>query len=128
MLLLDVRKEDGWLLSTFNLTFPVGWDRICKAVSMVFDYYEDAEILIDGKKAEILSKDDILGFEEAGSMTVRGMSIIIKAPITITFYNQLQVVNVAVASMTDEFKEADYQEFNMSLGQYMDSLELAMYR
>ena len=128
MLLLDVRKEDGWLLSTFNLTFPVGWDRICKAVSMVFDYYEDAEILIDGKKAEILSKDDILGFEEAGSMTVRGMSIIIKAPITITFYNQLQVVNVAVASMTDEFKEADYQEFNISLGQYMDSLELAMYR
>jgi hypothetical protein len=128
MLLLDVRKEDGWLLSTFNLTFPVGWDRICKAVSMVFDYYEDAEILIDGKKADILSKDDILGFEEAGSMTVRGMSIIIKAPITITFYNQLQVVNVAVASMTDEFKEADYQEFNMSLGQYMDSLELAMYR
>lgn len=128
MLLLDVRKEDGWLLSTFNLTFPVGWDRICKAVSMVFDYYEDAEILIDGKKADILSKDDILGFEEAGSMTVRGMSIIIKAPITITFYNQLQVVNVAVASMTDEFKEAEYQEFNMSLGQYMDSLELAMYR
>ena len=29
--------------------------------------------------------------------------------------------------MTDEFKDADYQKFNMSLGQYMDSIELAMY-
>ncbi len=29
--------------------------------------------------------------------------------------------------MTEEFKEADYHKFNMSLGAYMDSLELSMY-
>jgi hypothetical protein len=27
-----------------------------------------------------------------------------------------------------KFEKADYQKFNLSLGEYMDSLELAMYR
>ena len=44
-----------------------------------------------------------------------------------TFFNQLKTVNVAVACATDEFKEADYHNFNMSMGQFMDSVELAMY-
>jgi hypothetical protein len=30
--------------------------------------------------------------------------------------------------MTEEFQTADYQKFNMSMGQYMDSIEIAMYR
>ena len=37
------------------------------------------------------------------------------------------VVDVWVACATDEFKEADYKSFNLSMGQYMDSMELAMY-
>ncbi len=61
-------------------------------------------------------------------MTIRGMSKIIKVPLIITFYNQLKTVNVAVARTTEEFKEANYQKFNTSLEEYMDSLELAMYR
>jgi hypothetical protein len=32
-----------------------------------------------------------------------------------------------VACMTEEFKEADYQKFNFSLGEFMDSVELSMY-
>ncbi len=56
------------------------------------------------------------------------MSKIIKVPLIITFYNQLKTVNVAVARTTEEFKEANYQKFNTSLEEYMDSLELAMYR
>lgn len=72
------------------------------------------------------SKGDIIKLDEAGSMTVRGLSKILKVPLTITFFNQINAVNVAQA--TDEFKTADYQRFNMSIGQYMDSIELSMYR
>ncbi|MGB4654696.1 MAG: hypothetical protein ACOXZ9_06260 [Bacteroidales bacterium] len=128
MLLLGVSEENGWLASTFNLTYAVGWDKICKAVSMIYSYYENVEILIDNEKIDISSKEDILKLEEAGNMTIRGISTIIKVPIMITFFNQLQTVNVAVPCMKGEFEKADYQKFNMSLGQYMDSLELAMYR
>lgn len=128
MLLLGVREENSWLTSTFNLTYPVGWDKICKAVSMIYGFYDNVEILVDNKKIDISSKEKILKLEEAGNMTIRGISTIIKVPIMITFFNQLKTVNVAVPCMAGEFEKADYQKFNMLLGEYMDSLELAMYR
>ena len=128
MLLLGVGEERGWLMSTFNLTYPVGWDKICKAVSMAYGYYDKVEVLVDNEVIDISSADDILTLDEAGTMTIRGISTIGKAPVMITFFNQLQTVNVAVPCMAGEFEKADYQKFNMSLGQYMDSLELAMYR
>ena len=127
MLLLGVRKENGWLLSTFKLTYGVGWREICNAVSATYDYYDNVEVLVDDKRVNISSKDEILQLEEAGSIIIRGLSKIVEAPLMLTFFNQLQKVNVAVACATDEFLEADYQKFNMSIGQYMDSVELAMY-
>ena len=127
MLLLGVREQNGWLASTFNLTYPASWEMICNAVSGAYEYFGGTEILVDDVKVEVGSKDDILNFAEAGSMTIRGMSKIIKVPLMITFFNQLKTVNVAVACMTEEFKEADYQKFNMSLGEFMDSIELSMY-
>ncbi len=51
-----------------------------------------------------------------------------KVPIMITFYNQTNIVDVNVAKMTDEFSKTDYEKFNKSLCQYLDSIELAMYR
>ena len=74
------------------------------------------------------SKEEIFQLDEARTMTIRGVSKIIQVPLMITLFNQLQTVRVSVACATDEFKEADYKKFNMSLGQYMDSIELAMYR
>lgn len=127
MLLLGVREENGWLAATFNLTYPASWEKICRAVSRAYEYYENTEILVDGKTAKIKSDDDILKLEEAGEMTIRGISKIFNVPIMITFYNQLKTVNVAVAGITDEFKQADYEKFNLSLGEYMDSFELFMY-
>lgn len=127
MLLIGVKKDKGWLLSRWNLTYRVGWDRICKAVKAIYDFYDGQEILVDGKAVEIRSEEDILHLDESGNMVIRGMSKIIKVPLMITFYNQTNAVEVSVAGLTDEFKEADYQKFNMSLGQYMDSVELAMY-
>ena len=127
MLLMGVREENGWLASTFNLTYPASWEKICKAVNRTYEFFEDTEILVDGVVRDVDSKDDILNFAGAGNMTIRGMSNIIKVPLMITFFNQLKTVNVAVACMTEEFKEADYQKFNFSLGEFMDSVELSMY-
>lgn len=127
MLLLGVREENGWLASTFNLTYAAGWDMICKAVSSVYDYYEGVELLVDGRAIDTPSKESILDLEEASSLTIRGMSTILKTPTMITLFNQLQTVNVAVPCMVGEFEKADYQQFNKSLGQYMDSSEIAMY-
>lgn len=128
MLLLGVKEENGWLISRWNLTYRVGWEHICKAAHSVYDFYGQREILVDGKQIEIKNKDDILDIEEGGNLVIRGMSSIIKVPLMITFYNQLNAVDVNVAGVTEEFKVADYEKFNMSLGQYMDSIELAMYR
>ena len=43
-------------------------------------------------------------------------------------WNKWGVVEVNVAKMTSEFSESDYEKFNKSLCQYLDSIELAMYR
>ena len=128
MLLVGLKEERGWLISRWNLTYRVGWEHICKAAHSVYDFYGQPEILVDGKQIDIKNKDDILDIEEAGNLVIRGMSTIIKVPLMITFYNQLSAVDVNVAGATEEFKAADYQKFNMSLGQYMNSIELAMYR
>ena len=128
MLLLGVKKENDWLLAEYNLTYKVGWENICKAVSLAYEYYDNVEILVDNNKVNIYSKEEILQLDKARTMTIRGVSKIIQVPLMITFFNQLQTVRVSVACAIDEFKDADYKKFNMSLGQYMDSIELAMYR
>lgn len=128
MLLLGVKKENDWLLAEYNLTYKVSWDNICNAVSLVYEYYDNVEILVDNNKLNINSKEEILQLDEARAMTIRGVSKIVQVPLMITFFNQLQTVRVSVACATDEFKDSDYKKFNMSLGQYMDSIELAMYR
>ncbi|WP_455931643.1 hypothetical protein [Parvimonas micra] len=128
MLLLGVKKENDWLLAEYSLTYKVGWENICKAVSLAYEYYDNVEILVDNNKVNIYSKEEILQLDKARTMTIRGVSKIIQVPLMITFFNQLQTVRVSVACAIDEFKDADYKKFNMSLGQYMDSIELAMYR
>ena len=128
MLLTGVKASNGWLLSRWNLTYRVGWKHICKAVHAAYEFYMQPEVLTDNMPAAIGNQDDILKLEEKGSMTVRGLSTILKVPVMITFVNQTNIVDVNVAQATNEFSEADYQKFNFSLCQYMDSIELAMYR
>lgn len=128
MLLIGVKESSGWLLSRWNLTYRVGWEHICKAVQSVYEFYEQPEVLVDNRLIAIAGKEDISKLDEASSLTVRGLSTIIKIPIMITFMNQTNIVDVNVAQATSEFSKADYQKFNMSLCQYMDSIELAMYR
>lgn len=128
MLLVGVKESGGWLISRWNLTYRVGWEHICKAVHTVYEFYSQPEVLTDKIPVTAYKKEDILKLNERGSMTIRGMSTIINVPIMITFYNQTNAVDVNVAKATSEFSEADYQKFNISLCQYMDSIELAMYR
>ena len=128
MLLIGTKENEGWILSRWNLTYRVGWEHICKAVNSVYEFYTNQEVLVEDKVAAINAKEEILSLAEGGGLTIRGISTIIKVPIMITFYNQTNIVDVNVAKMTDEFAVADYEKFNKSLCQYLDSIKLAMYR
>ena len=127
MVLLGVKADGAWLVSRWRLTYRIGWIHICKAVRSTFPDFSNVEILVDQKPVEISNRDDILNLEERGSMVIRGVSDIMKNRVMITFYNQLQIVDVHVERSTDEFMEADYQKFNISFGQYLDSIELFMH-
>lgn len=128
MHLIGVKQNEDWVFSRWNLTYPAGWHNITKAVSEAYEYYENPEIVTDEEIVNIKSKEDIYNIPEDRDLTIRGISKILKVPIMITFYNQVQVVDVNVAKATDEFKETDYEKFNHSLCQYMDSIELTIYR
>ena len=133
MLLIGVKKEDGWLRSQWNLTYPTGWDNICRGISTVYEYYDHPEILSskfpapEGELLDINSKKDILKIEEGSFLTIRGISKIIKVPLMMTIFNQTPIVNVSLPSLGEEFENADYEKFNKSLCTYMDSIELYMH-
>lgn len=101
MVLLGVKENNGWLSSRWNLTYSAGWEKICRAVNSVYQYYSNPELLTDGMLVNISKADDILKLDEGSSITIRGMSTIVKCPIMITFYNQMQFADVTVPYMTD---------------------------
>ena len=131
MTLIGVKKDNGWLYSEWRLTYGTGWDSICKAAELLYEYTEDPEVITGSASgsstADIKKGEDILGLQEAGYLTIRGMSKIIEAPLSITFYNQTDLVRATVACATEEFREADYEKFNLSMCQFMDSAEIAMH-
>lgn len=127
MLLMGVKDVQGWIISRWNLTYPTGWNGILKACKAVMDDFHHMEILVDNEKTEVKNKEDLLSMKEAGTLTIRGLSAIIKVPIMITFYHQLNAVDVHVAMAAEEFSVLDYEKFNKSLCPYLDSMEIAMY-
>ena len=132
MKLSGVEKRDGWLYSEWRLTYRVGWEHICKAASLIFEFTDKPEIITGDAYEEseraVSEPREILSLDEAGYLTVRGTSEIMRVPLMITFYSQLDLVKVWVACATEEFAEADYRNFNLSMCQFMDSAEIAMYR
>ncbi|MFA6337630.1 MAG: hypothetical protein WCX26_02790 [Saccharofermentanales bacterium] len=91
-------------------------------------YYDGLQILSGDDVVNLNNEEELMKLIEARSLTFRGMSTIVKAPIMITFYNQLNAVDVNVAKASEEFSVAEYERFIKSLCQYMDSIELAMHR
>ena len=134
MLLIGFTEEPGWIRSTFNLTYRVSWETLLKGVRGVYPYMRDVsqntdtpEILVDDAIIQISSRDEILAIPEAGSITIRGFSPVIKAPAMLVFHNQVSFVNVAVGRVGEEYQNTDYEKFNKSLGQFMDSIEIMMH-
>ena len=71
--------------------------------------------------------DEILAIPEAGSITIRGFVPVIKTAAMLVFHNQASFVNVAVGRVGEEYQNTDYEKFNKSLCQFMDSIEIMMH-
>ena len=127
MLLVGEHEEDGWIQSTFTLTYRVAWEQLLLAVYGAYRYFSDPEVLVDGKPVEIGAPEEILTIAEDRNIMLRGISTVISAPLMISFYNQVQFVNVSVAAVNDEFRDTDYEKYNKSMGQLMDSMEIMMH-
>ncbi len=128
MHLMGVKEEKGWVSSGWKLTYPASWEQICKGVSALYEFYGDVEILVDNQVVDIKDHSDIMNIPEGGRMVIRGFSKIIKAPVMITFMNQMKDVFVTVPETCNEFTNVTYEKFNHSMCQYLDSVELAMHR
>lgn len=126
MVLMDVKETNGWLLSSWRLTYGVSWEQILKAAYEQYPYFENLKLLVDDTLLQVEGKEELYNIEEASMLTIRGLSTILHTLIMITFINQTNVVNVNIATMNEEFQTADYQKLNMSLGQYMDSIEISL--
>ena len=127
MLLVGEHEEDGWIQSTFTLTYRVAWEQLLLAVYGAYRYFSDPEVLVDGKPVEIGTPEEILTIAEDRNIMLRGISTVITAPLMISFYNQVQFVNVSVAAVNDEFRDTDYEKYNKSMCQLMDSMEIMMH-
>lgn len=128
MLLMAVKDENNWLISRWQLTYNASWQAILQAGAAMLEHYDKLQVLLDKRLVEVKNKADLLKLEEAGQLTIRGISTILKVPISLTFYNQLQEVDINVAKVREKFPSSvSYEEFNKFLGHYLASIELAMY-
>ena len=127
MLLVGEHEEDGWIYSTFNLTYRVAWEQLLLAVYGAYRFFSDPEVLVDGKPVEIGDPAEILTIAEDRNIMLRGISTVIAAPLMITFFNQVHFVNVSVGAVNDEFGDTDYEKYNKSMCQLMDSMEIMMH-
>ncbi len=134
MLLIGITEEPGWIRSTFNLTYRVSWETLLKGVRGVYPHMRDVsqkadhpEVLVDDEIIQISSPDEILAIPEAGSITIRGFVPVLKTAAMLVFHNQVSYVNVAVGRVGEEFQNTDYEKFNKSMCQFMDSIEIMMH-
>lgn len=127
MLLLQVKSVSGWLVSDWQLTYGVGWESILRGARTAYEYFETPEVLRDGETIEVRNAEELAAIPEGGTLTVRGKSTIYHAPLMLTLYNQSQSAELMLPIDDGEFAQADYEAFNRSTCQFMDSLELAMH-
>lgn len=126
MLLVGFTEDDRWLRSQWALTYRVGWEQILKICLFASKDYKGFEVAVDDQPFSPGNAADILKVEEAGRLTFRGISNMVKVPIMITLYNQSNAALVTVGKATEEFVKTDYEKFNKSMAQYLTSIEMAM--
>ena len=127
MILIGEKEEKGWVHANYRLTRPVSWQQLLKSVHGVYGYFKKTEILVDGSPIQIGQPEEILQIPESKAISIRGVLTIIDVPVVVTFYNQADYVNAMVACANEEFQNTNYEKFNKSMSQIMDSLELMMY-
>ena len=127
MLLVEEREENGWIRSTFNLTYRVTWDQLLQAVHGAYPYFANPQVLVDGTQISVAKQSDILTIPEDRAIILRGISTVLNAPLMITFRNQSQAVAVSVGSVNQEFRNTTYEKYNKSMSQLMDSMEIMMH-
>ena len=74
MLLVEEREENGWIRSTFNLTYRVTWDQLLQAVHGAYPYFANPQVLVDGTQISVAKQSDILTIPEDRAIILRGIS------------------------------------------------------
>ena len=56
MLLVEEREENGWIRSTFNLTYRVTWNQLLQAVHGAYPYFANPQVLVDGTQISVTTR------------------------------------------------------------------------
>jgi len=126
MLFMGHHEDDGWLLSTFNLTFRASWEMMLQGVYEAWHYFANVEILVDRKPIEIKTPEDILKIPENWNISIRGLLMVARTNVEIVFYTQVHFINVYVECNNEELKNLDYEHYNKFIGKFIDNMEIAM--
>ena len=129
MLLIGVKKEEGWLHSRWNLTWGAGWLTLCKGGLQLLADFDNPEVFVDGEAMKAFAKrEEILDLPERGRLMVRGLSKTLGIPVMVSFYNQTKVVDLTLPATKEVVDSTDYETFNKEIAPYVDSLEIMMFQ
>lgn len=137
MVLRDFEEQKEWLLTVWQLTYKVDWKGVLYIAEAMYPYLGQREVLSNAGRedeanltAKVSGKDNkfmcLLDKEEA-SLTVRGMSKILKCPLQMTVYNQTYVCEALLpVSFFKDFDacENKYRQIAEALGQLLNSAEI----
>ena len=130
-------ENDPWTRFGFDTTYPIGWLHCLAYAKAVFDYTENAEVLVAPiagaapHKVEIEKPDDIWDIPEAGCIIVRGHNKVYDGTaMQFHFFNQLTQVYLDVhTGYLDSLKKNETELLDSEgkkhvFDRYMDSIEV----
>ena len=131
------KQEEVWTTYGFYTTYRMDWKHCLAYAYTIFDYLNQAEILVtevgvsNPKTIEIKTKEDIWNIPESGAIYIRGNSKVYDdAPIQHKFFNQtdrvlLEIPTAYVNSLKknkDELLDVDGKKHTFD--KYIDSVEI----
>lgn len=137
MVLRDFEEQKEWLFTVWQLTYKVDWKGVLYIAEAMYPYLDRGEVLSNAGRedeanltAKVSGKDNrfmILSDKEEASLTVRGMSKVLKCPLQMTIYNQTYVCEASLPVRF--FKDFDacenkYRQIAEALGQLLNSAEI----